>query len=124
MKATFNETLGTPYGAGNTPWTLANIPSGGTTATSPISCGGGSSSGGVCVLGAAATVRIVEGGGEADTAVGGFTVALATGATGVRDAAGNQASFLTQAPADEAAPVLVSATSGGGTAGLMQAGDT
>ena len=110
VKATFDTTLAT-YTAGTSPWTLANVPSGGTLAS-------------VGVSGSLATLTITEGGGAANSAVGSFTVALSTSATGVRDSSGNQSSFAAQGPTDKAGPVLVSATSGGGTAGLMQANDT
>ncbi len=91
--AVFSETLAA-YTAGTTPWTLANVPTGGTLAS-------------VAVATTTATLTITEGAGAADTAVGSFTVALATNATGVRDAAGNQASFATTTPTDNAKPVLV-----------------
>ncbi len=110
--ATFSETLAA-YSAGTAPWTLANVPSGGTLAS-------------VSVAGAVATLTITEGAGAPDTAVGSFTVALATSATGIRDAAGNLSSFAATSPADGARPVPVSVTSvnNGVTAGLMEVGDT
>ena len=110
--ATFSESL-SAYSAGTTPWTLANVPSGGTLAS-------------VSVSSAVATLTITEGAGAPDTAVGSFTVALATSATGIRDAAGNLSSFAATGPADGAKPVPVSVTSvnNGITAGLMEAGDT
>ena len=110
VKATFSEALAS-YTAGTTPWTLANVPSGGLL-------------GSVSVASPTATLTITEGAGAADTAVGSFAVAMAPSATGIRDAASNESSFTATAPADLAKPVLVSATSGGGTAGLMQSGDT
>ncbi len=91
VTAVFSETLAS-YTAGNAPWTLANVPSGGTLAS-------------VAVATTTATLTITEGAGAANTAVGTFTVALATSATGIRDAAGNQSSFGATAPADGAAPV-------------------
>ena len=60
--------------------------------------------------GAVATLTITEGAGAADTAVGSFTVALATSATGIRDAAANLSSFAAAAPTDGAKPVLVTMT--------------
>ena len=60
--------------------------------------------------GAVATLTIAEGAGAPDTAVGSFTVALSTGATGIRDAAGNLSSFAATSPADGARPVLVAGT--------------
>ncbi len=94
--AMFSETLAA-YSAGTTPWTLANIPSGGSLAS-------------VAVATTNATLTITEGAGAADTAVDAFTVALTTSATGIRDAAGNQASFATTTPTDSAKPVLVAGT--------------
>jgi hypothetical protein len=110
VKVTFSEALAA-YTAGTAPWTLAAVPSSGTLSS-------------VSISGAVATLTLTEGAGAPDTSVGSFTVALAANAGGIRDAAGNQASFAATAPADKAAPVLVSATSGGGTAGLMETGDT
>ena len=73
-----------------------------------------------------ATLTITEGAGAPDTAVGAFTVALATNATGIRDAAGNLSSFAATSPSDGAKPVPVSVTSvnNGIVAGVMEAGDT
>ena len=93
----FNETLA-PYTAGNAPWTLANVPSGGTL--------GSVSVGSVSVAGSAATLNINEGVGAANTAVGSFTVALAGNANGIRDLVGNQTSFAATVPTDAADPVL------------------
>ena len=93
VPATFSESL-SAYSAGTAPWTLANVPSGGTLAS-------------VSVSAAVATLTITEGAGAPDTAVGSFTVALATSATGIRDAAGNLSSFAATGPADGAKPVLV-----------------
>ena len=75
---------------------------------------------------ATATLTISEGAGAPDTAVGSFTIALTSNATGIRDAAGNQSSFTATTPTDAAKPVPVSVTSvnNGLTAGLMEAGDT
>jgi acid phosphatase family membrane protein YuiD len=110
---TFSESLSTPYSAGNTPWTLAGVPSGG-------------SLGSVSVSGSTATLTVTEGSGAQDTAVGSLTVALAASTTGIRDAAGNQSAFVATAPADAAKPlaVAVAAADGGGTASRMQTGDT
>ena len=94
--ATFSEALAA-YSAGTTPWTLNNVPSGGSLAS-------------VTTSGTAATLTITEGAGAPDTAVNSFTIALATNATGIRDAAGNQASFTTTSPTDNAKPVLVAGT--------------
>ena len=109
--ATFSEALAA-YSAGTAPWTLANVPSGGNHTSTTVA-------------GAVATLTIAEGAGAANTAVGAFTVALATNAAGIRDAAGNLSSFAGSAPADGARPVPVSvtSTSNGVTAGLMEAGD-
>ena len=94
--AGFSETLAA-YTAGTAPWTLANIPSGGTLAS-------------VAVATTTATLTITEGAGAPDTAVGAFTIALTTNATGIRDTAGNQSSFAATAPTDSAKPVLVAGT--------------
>ncbi len=109
--ATFSETLAA-YSAGAAPWTLTNVPSGGNHTTTTVAT-------------TIATLTIAEGAGAPDTDVGAFRVALATSATGIRDAAGNLASFAASAPADGARPVPVSLTStnNGVTAGLMEAGD-
>ncbi len=89
--AVFSETLAA-YTAGNAPWTLANVPSAGTISS-------------VAVSGTTATLTLTEGAGAANTAVGSFTVALATSATGIRDAAANLSTFAATSPADGAAPV-------------------
>ncbi|MGZ4333577.1 MAG: beta strand repeat-containing protein [Gaiellaceae bacterium] len=102
VTAAFSETLA-GYTAGNAPWTLSNTPSGGTLAS-------------VAVATTTATLTLNEGAGAQDTAVGSFTVALTSSATGIRDAAGNQSSFAATAPLDGAAPVPVSvATTNPGT---------
>lgn len=92
--ATFNETLATPYLAGTTGWTLANVPSGGSLAS-------------VAVSGSSATLTLTEGAGAIDTGVGSFTVALAATAGGIRDTFDNRSSFAATAPADKVAPKLV-----------------
>ncbi len=110
--AGFSEALAA-YSAGSGPWTLAGVPSGG-------------SLGSVAVAGSSATLTISEGAGPLDTAVGSFTIALASSPAGVRDPAGNQAAFAATTPTDGAKPVPVSVTSAnnGATAGLIEAGDT
>ncbi len=109
--ATFDESLAT-YSAGTAPWTLANVPSGGTLAS-------------VAVGGSQATLTIAEGAGAADTAVGSFTIALAANGNGIRDAGGNLSSFAPTAPTDQAKPVAMSITDTNGTTdGRMQVGDT
>lgn len=109
--ATFSETLVSPTTLA-TQWTLASVPSGGTRNTSSVS-------------GKVATILVNEGSGAADTSVGSFTVALTANVNGIRDAAGNASFFAATQPTDMAAPLLVSASSGGGsTVGRMQAGDT
>ena len=111
VTAVFSETLAA-YSAGIAPWTLANVPSSGTLAS-------------VAVATNTATLTITEGAGAQDTSVGSFTLALATSATGIRDAAGNLSSFASTAPLDKAAPVpiAITTTTPGSTAGLMQVGD-
>ncbi len=108
--ATFSETLAA-YTAGNAPWTLTNVPSGGTLAS-------------VSVAGTQATLTITEGAGAQNTAVGSFRIALAANPNGIRDAAGNQTSFAAIAPSDDAAPVPINlARKAGSGNGLMQPGD-
>jgi hypothetical protein len=91
--ALFSETLAA-YTAGTTPWTLTNVPSGGTHAS-------------VTLASATLTLVITEGAGAADTTVGAMTVAMAANAAGARDAAGNQSSFAASTPLDAAAPVAI-----------------
>jgi hypothetical protein len=108
----FDETLET-YTAGTAPWTLTNVPSGGSLSS-------------VSVSGSTATLTITEGGGAKETAVGSFTTALASHANGIRDDAGNRASFAATAPNDDAAPVPVSVqlfNKSGGTNGKAEQGD-
>ena len=93
VRATFDDVLA-PYTAGTAPWTLANVPSGGSLA-------------GVSVVGNLATLAITEGAGPPSTAVGGFTLALSGNAAGIRDEHGHTASFTARAPIDAAAPAPV-----------------
>ncbi len=92
VTAKFTETLAA-YTAGNAPWTLTGVPSGGSLTS-------------VSVSGSKAVLTLHEGPGAADTSVGGFKVALAAMAGGIADAAGNQASFFALAPFDGAAPAM------------------
>jgi hypothetical protein len=108
VTATFTEALAAS--TATAPWTLANVPSGGSLAS-------------VATAGTVATLTLTEGAGAQDTGVGGFTVALATNAAGIRDAAANLSSFAATAPADKAGPVVVGITSSGGVRGKMEAGD-
>ena len=110
LKATFSETLAAS--TATAPWTLVGVPSGGSLSS-------------VSVSGAVATLTLTEGAGAADTSVGSFTVALAPSGTGIRDAAGNQTSFTTQAPADKAGPVALSVTdTDGSNNGKFEQNDT
>jgi Bacterial Ig-like domain len=110
VKATFDETLASS--TATAPWTLSGAPSSGTLAS-------------VSTSGTVATLTLTEGAGAANTASTGFTAALAASASGIRDVAGNQASFAATAVDDLAGPVLMTATSTAGTtANRMQAGDT
>ena len=111
VTATFSETLSTADAAGSSQWSLANVPSNGTLSS-------------VSISGQTATVNINQGSGARDTAVGSFTLALASAGNGIRDTAGNPASFGATAPNDGAAPIPISIASGGGTAGRAEAGDT
>jgi len=109
--ATFDESLAA-YSAGTAPWTLANVPSGGALAS-------------VTVSGTTATLALTEGGGAASTAVGTFTIGLASSASGIRDGAGNPASFGPTSPLDKAGPVPVTLTIGnGGTNDRADQNDT
>lgn len=109
--ATFDENLA-PYTAGNAPWTLVNVPSGGTLSS-------------VSVSGTQAMLQITEGAGVQSTAVGTFMIALAANPNGIRDAAGNQSSFASRAPSDGAGPVATNIQrTAGSTSGLIQPGDT
>ena len=111
IKATFNETLATPYSAGTGVWTLTGAPAGVSISS-------------VSVSGAVATLTLAEGSGF-DTAASGMTLALAANATGIRDAAGNQSSVAATAVADKAGPVPVGISDTDGTTdGLMEAGDS
>jgi hypothetical protein len=110
IKATFDETLAAS--SATEPWTLTNVPSGGT--LSAVSTSGNS-----------ATLTIDEGSHAADTAVGSFKVALAASAGAIRDTTGNEASFVATTPSDLAGPVLMTARSDGTTTpNLMQTADT
>ena len=93
---TFTEALA-PFTAPVSAFTLASVPSAGSLAT-------------VTTAGTQATLAITEGAGAASTAVGSFTIALATNAAGIRDAAGNLSSYAAGAPIDRAAPALVTLT--------------
>ncbi|MFM2077309.1 MAG: hypothetical protein RJA49_1199, partial [Actinomycetota bacterium] len=92
----FDDTLA-PYSAGVGPWTLANVPSGGTLSS-------------VSVSGNTATLTIAEGAGAANTAVGTFTVALAANSGGIRDVNNHLSSFTARAPTDLAAPAVLALT--------------
>jgi hypothetical protein len=95
------------------PWTLANVPSGGSLAS-------------VAVSGNTATLSLNEGTGAQDTSVGAFTIALSGSPSGIVDAVdAGQASFTATAPSDGAGPVPVGyETTNVLTAGFMEPGDT
>jgi hypothetical protein len=86
----FSEPLAS-YTAATAPWNLTGVPSNGTL-------------GSVSVASPTATLNITEGAGAEDTAVGSFQIDLAANAAGIRDAAGNQTSFLDAVPTDKAKP--------------------
>ena len=92
----FDDTLAA-YTAGVAPWTLANVPSGGSLAS-------------VAVAGSTATLTIAEGPAAANTAVGSFTIALAANSAGVRDVNDHTSSFAATAPTDAAAPAVLALT--------------
>ena len=94
VTATFSKPLAS-YTAGTLPWTLSAVPSGGILTS-------------VVVVGTTATLNIAEGAGAPDTSVGSFTIALAFNSRGIRDLAGQPASFTATAPKDKAAPVAIS----------------
>lgn len=108
---TWSETLAAATTAA-TPWTLANVPSGGVRGT-------------VSMSGTSGLLRITEGPGALETGVGAFTVALTATPTGVRDAAGNQTAFGPRSPTDAARPrVTAIADTNGTTNGRVEPGDT
>ena len=111
VRATFGETL-YAYSAGTGPWTLAGAPGGASNTLSSVS-----------VATTIATLSLNE--GSVNTASGSFTIALATTANGIRDAAGNQSSFAATAVADKASPIAVDvqAVDGPGLAGRIDSGD-
>ena len=111
VTALFSETL-QAYTAGTAPWTLANVPSGGTLASAARA-------------GATITLTLTEGAGAANTSVGAMTVAMAANAAGARDAIGNLGSFTATTPLDRAKPAAVTITdTNGSTDGRVQPGDT
>jgi hypothetical protein len=91
VTATFAETL-VAYSAGTAPWSLANAPGGAANTLAAVS-----------VTSPTATLTLNE--GVVSTDAGAFSVALAADPAGIRDRAGNQASFAATAVADRAAPV-------------------
>ncbi|MFL5884555.1 MAG: hypothetical protein ACJ77M_05755 [Thermoleophilaceae bacterium] len=93
--ATFNDNLQTT--TATAPWTLTSAPGGATLLSVARGTGGNQNQ---------VTLTLTE--GTADTSVGSFKVALAASSLGVRDAAGNQASFGDTAPTDGAAPARIS----------------
>jgi hypothetical protein len=111
VKVTFSETLVNTTNAAQ--WAFGGtVPSAGTLS-------------GVAATGTSATLTVAPGNATPNTAIGTWTVALAASATGIRDSAGNQASFAATAPADEAAPVPTTLTdSDGSIDGRFQANDT
>ena len=79
VQATFNETIQTS--TATSPWSLTSVPSSGTLQS-------------VSTSGTVASLTIAESSpATADTSVGSFKVALAASSSGIRDQAGNQASF-------------------------------
>jgi type II secretory pathway pseudopilin PulG len=109
--ATFDKPLGACAAPCTAGWTLSSVPSGGTLSS-------------VTTSGSTATLTLNEGGGSADTSVGGFTLALDT-SSGIVDTSGRHGSFASSAPSDGAGPVLMTATTtGGATTNRMQQSDT
>ncbi|MFL6098641.1 MAG: hypothetical protein ACJ71T_01655 [Actinomycetales bacterium] len=95
------------------PWTLSNVPSGGTLQSVSASAG-------------TVTLGLLEGAGAPDTSAGSFTVALANDpVNGVVGGGGAAARFAATAPADAAPPVPVGLSSTpGAQPGVMEPGDT
>lgn len=111
VTALFSETLQT-YTAATAPWTLTNVPSGGTLSTVTLSS-------------ATLTLTLTEGVGAADTTVGAMTVAMAANAAGARDAIGNLGAFAATTPLDKAKPAAATITDTNGTLdGKAEPGDT
>jgi len=111
VRITFSEAL-SAYSAGTAPWTVANVPSGGNLNT-------------VTVASPAVTLNLSEGAGAVDTSAGSMTVALASSATGIRDAAGNLSTFAATQVTDNAIPLVTSITdTDGATNGKIEPGDT
>ncbi|HUP71268.1 MAG TPA: HD-GYP domain-containing protein [Acidimicrobiales bacterium] len=94
--ATFSEPLAPS--SSTEAWTLTGVPSGGRLRS-------------VTVAGERAFLAVTEGSGARDTAVGDFTVALASSADGIRSQSGEAASFAARAPEDRASPVPVGLSS-------------
>jgi hypothetical protein len=93
-------------------WTLANVPSNGHLNT-------------VSVSGHTVDLNLTEGSLAANTAVGAFTVALASSPNGVVDSGNHPAHFAATAPDDKAGPVPTDITStAGATDNVMEDGDT
>jgi len=120
VKATFSESLATPYTATNGVWTLANVPG-----------GAGNTLSGVGVATDVATLTLNQGnvntaaGVYSGTTLNAFTVALAEDASGVRDASGNKTSFTARSVTDKSKPIPTAltfdpdgATTGNSTPGI------
>jgi hypothetical protein len=105
--ATFNETLAACTAPCTTGWTLTSAPGGATLSS-------------VTISGTQATLNLTE--GTVNTAVGSFTVTLAT-TSGVIDNVSNHSSFAATAPADKAAPVATAVTLANGN-GTVASNDT
>jgi hypothetical protein len=108
VKAIFNEALGS-YGAANGIWTLVNAPGGtNTLPANPVS-----------IAGATASISITENAvntssgtwtGSSGATFNQFTMALASDPDGIKDLAGNVASFATTNVVDKANPIPSSLT--------------
>ncbi len=111
VTALFSETL-QAYSAGTAPWTLTNVPSGGTLTS-------------VSLATATLTLTLTEGAGAADTLVGTMTVAMAANSLGARDAAGSLGTFAGATPLDQARPAAITIADTNGTLdGRAEPGDT
>jgi hypothetical protein len=94
---TFNEALNPAYGAPLNKWTLHNAPN-----AAVITA--------VAIFNHTATLTLSASGSPIVTTTAGFTIDLQADPNGVRDGAGNQASFTGKPVLDGMAPTIVSAT--------------
>lgn len=99
VKIIFSESLNST--TATTPWTLANVPSSSTLASSAL--------GTTTLANDTITLTLTAGSGAADTALGSFTVALDNTSGAITDSSNSASSFTATAGSDYMGPVLVSA---------------